>query len=213
MPRRLSRTKYDSLQERPPVQPFHRKVSALGVGVDYSPGDLSLPFRVCVVLRNVGCDGRRNGSPALQNNGAEERPQVKNGAQNQESTSSVKAEDEEANRILHKKEEAIKRLEPALEEEERLMREVVQPLDREKAAKWMAQFISAPPLNCPLKQQQEWIEAILCAVERNQIPICKEILALTASIISIESGFRADPLAIDPSRGEDMASLLKRGRE
>jgi hypothetical protein len=148
--------------------------------------------------------------PALQNNSAEKRPQAGNGAERQESTSSVKAEDEVANRILRKREDAIKRLAPALEEEERLMRQVVQPLDRDAAAKWMAQFISSPPLNCPLKQQQDWIEAILGAVERNQIPICKEILALTASIISIESGFRADPLAIDPSRGEDMTSLLKR---
>ncbi|MGO9568308.1 MAG: DUF1615 family protein [Desulfomonilaceae bacterium] len=148
--------------------------------------------------------------PVLQDNRAQDSPQVRNGAERQESNSPAKSEDEEANRILRKREEAVKELDPALEEEDRLMRQVVEPLDRGTAAKWMAQFISSPPLNCPLKKQQEWIEAILDAVERNQLPICKEILVLTASIISIESGFRVDPPAVDASRREDMASLLKR---
>lgn len=101
----------------------------------------------------------------------------------------------------------------ALEEEERLMMGVVQLLDRQSAQQWLASFLSEKPLSCPQNRQQEWIEAIIFAVERNGLPLCKEILGLTATIISIESSFRRDPLAVDPSRHENMAKLLERAEQ
>jgi hypothetical protein len=90
---------------------------------------------------------------------------------------------------------------------------VVQPLDRESASHWLASFISLKPWNCPLHQRDQWIEAMLCAVERNQLPICKQILGLVATLISIESGFHADPLVAEPSRRGSMEGQLKRAEQ
>jgi Protein of unknown function (DUF1615) len=101
-------------------------------------------------------------------------------------------------------------IKPSLEDEPRLMAEVVQTLDRESAAHWLASFISSKPWNCPIHGRSQWIEAILSAVERNQLPICKQVLGLVATLISIESGFHADPLVGDPSRRSGMEGLLKR---
>ena len=97
-----------------------------------------------------------------------------------------------------------------LEEEDLLMRASVQIMDPDTGGEWLASFISNKPLNCPLNQQRQWVETIISAVERNGLPISKEILTLVATIISIESGFRVDPPAVDPSRGEDISSLLER---
>ena len=104
----------------------------------------------------------------------------------------------------------VESLQQFVENENQLMMNVVQLMDRPTAEAWMTSFISAKPLNCPLKKQKEWIDAIISGVENNQLPLNKEILALVACIISIESGFHADPLAIDPSRGEDMSNILDR---
>lgn len=112
-----------------------------------------------------------------------------------------------------KRVDLLRTYEPQRQEEEGLMRGRVQILDRETAASWMASFLSAKPLNCPIKDQRVWIEAILYSVERNSLPICKEILGLVASIISIESGFHADPPCVDRSRGEDMASMIERAEK
>ncbi len=93
------------------------------------------------------------------------------------------------------------------------MRQVVQTMDRPSAAHWLAEFISSKPWNCPLQHRKEWIEAILDAVERNHLPICKEILGLASSLISIESGFHADPLVGDPSRKIGIEGPLKRAEQ
>ncbi len=61
-----------------------------------------------------------------------------------------------------------------------------------------------------MRQKKEWIESVLDAVERNHIPVCKEILGLVATLISIESGFQADPLVVGHSGRRSMESLLKR---
>jgi hypothetical protein len=114
------------------------------------------------------------------------------------------------NQIRSQKEAEVRRIEAPLDEEEVMMRQVIQPLDRESAVQWLSGFISSKPWNCPIQHRNEWIEAILCAVERNQLPICKQILGLVATLISIESGFHADPLVVDPSRRSNMESLLKR---
>ena len=90
------------------------------------------------------------------------------------------------------------------------MRQAVQSLDRNSAHRWLSKFISTKPWNCPFNKQSEWIEAIIYAAERNNLPLCKELLGLVASIISIESGFHADPLAIDPSRNRSMEDMLQR---
>lgn len=104
----------------------------------------------------------------------------------------------------------IEALQPYVDQETQMMMNVVEIMDRNSATAWMSSFISTKPLNCPVKRQKEWIEAILNGVENNNLPICKEILALVSCIISIESGFHEDPLAIDPSRGEDMSAILDR---
>ena len=78
------------------------------------------------------------------------------------------------------------------------MENAVQIMDRDEAVSWMSRFISSQPLNCPVKHQLEWINAIIDAVERNRLPICKESLGLVSCIIAMESGFRVDPLAVDP---------------
>ncbi|HMK33739.1 MAG TPA: DUF1615 family protein [Desulfomonilaceae bacterium] len=109
--------------------------------------------------------------------------------------------------------EEMRRLQPSVDEESILLQQTVQVLDKDAAAMWLAGFISEKPLNCPLKEQKKWVDAILFAVERNGLPLCKEIIALTASLISIESGFHADPLAVDPSRGEDLSCLLDRAEQ
>ena len=41
----------------------------------------------------------------------------------------------------------------------------VQIMDHDEAVRWMARFISLQPLNCPLKPQMDWINAIIDAVE------------------------------------------------
>lgn len=104
-------------------------------------------------------------------------------------------------------------IEPNVREEYRLMTESVHILDRSAAYRWMDGFVSSNPLNCPLQSRDSWIRAIMAAVEKNNLPICKEILGLVASIISIESGFRVDPPAVDASRGETMAALVDRSEK
>ncbi len=107
----------------------------------------------------------------------------------------------------------MRALEPAVEQEKQLMLGTVRLLDRESAARWLASFVSAPPLACPPAQEAQWIEGIIRAVELNRLPLCKEILGLTACIISIESSFSVDPLCVDTSAGEDMSGLLQRAEQ
>ncbi len=114
------------------------------------------------------------------------------------------------NELFSNRNEDLKRLEPAVREEERLMLQAVQILDRDSAHYWASTFISEKPFHCPLKHQREWVDAIISGAERNHLPICKEIIILSASLIAMESGFRVDPLAVDPSRGEDISALLQR---
>lgn len=104
-------------------------------------------------------------------------------------------------------------LDQAVAEEDRGMARVVRLLNRDSAARWLSGFISERPWSCPSAEQAQWIEAIIHAVERNGVTLCKEILGLVACVISIESGFRMDPLAVDPGGGENMADLLKRGEQ
>lgn len=101
----------------------------------------------------------------------------------------------------------------AVDQEEEIAASVVRQLDRQTAIHWLSSFISLKPLNCPIKQRGEWIDAILYAVEKNGLPLCKEIVGLVASIISIESSFRSDPAVSDPSRGEDISSQLDRAEK
>jgi hypothetical protein len=131
----------------------------------------------------------------------------------QPSTPQPEGEDEKEASYLKDRLDELTRLQPAVDEEEALMLNVVQVLDRESAVAWTSQFISGKPWNCPLREQKQWIEAILNAAERNRLPLCKEIIGLTACLISIESGFRADPLAVDPSRGDDLKGLLDRAEQ
>jgi len=90
---------------------------------------------------------------------------------------------------------------------------VVHIMNRDEAVSWMSRFISSQPLNCRWKHHLEWINAIIDAVERNRLPICKEALGLVSCIIAMESGFRVDPLAVDPSREHDMSALLTRAEK
>ena len=115
--------------------------------------------------------------------------------------------------LLKERQLELNRLGQAVAEEEQLMANNVQIMDRDEAVRWMARFISLQPLNCPLKPQMDWINAIIDAVERNRLPICKEALGLVSCLIAMESGFRVDPLALDPSREEDMSSLLSRAEK
>jgi len=134
------------------------------------------------------------------------------GAVKQNDMPQASAEDKKRS-ILERKEAEITRLAAPAEEEQHLMIGNVQILDNETAYQWLASFISSQPLNCPLKRQDEWVKGIMAAVEMNGLPICKEILGLVASIVSIESGFHVDPPALDPSRGETMQSLLDRAEK
>lgn len=93
------------------------------------------------------------------------------------------------------------------------MLEKLKLLDEGSARDWLTSFISSKPFNCPLARKSQWVEAIVQATQRNDIPLSKEILGLLACIIAIESGFRADPLAVDGSKGEDMAALLARAEQ
>lgn len=121
-------------------------------------------------------------------------------------------QNELSDRLLHKQE--LRRfIGFSLEEEDRLMRQSVQSLDRDSAYLWLSKFISTKPWNCPLNKQREWIEAIVFAAERNQLPLSKELLGIVASLISIESGFHADPLAVDPSRQGSMEDMLQRAED
>ncbi|MFC1834387.1 DUF1615 family protein [Thermodesulfobacteriota bacterium] len=104
----------------------------------------------------------------------------------------------------------MEKLGGAVAQERGLLHQSLAFLDREEAAQWLRGFISSPPLNCPLNERDQWIEAVILAVERNRIPICKEILGLVACVVAIESGFNADPLAVDPASGETMADVLER---
>ncbi len=121
--------------------------------------------------------------------------------------------DTRGNRLTSLRDEERKRLEPAVRTEYNQMSSRVRLLDRATAYAWLDGFISSRPWNCPLETKHEWIQAIMKAADTNGLPICKEILGLTACIISIESGFRADPPAVDPSGGEDMAALLQRAED
>ncbi len=115
----------------------------------------------------------------------------------------------EENLAIRQKGMEIRRTTRSLEEEAQLTQQVIESLDRGSAAQWLASFISSKPWNCPIKQRNEWIEAIISGVERNELPVCKEILGLVASIISIESSFHADPLVAMP-RPAGIESLLNR---
>ncbi len=119
-------------------------------------------------------------------------------------------QDDKGDQILQHKKELPKLIDLSLEEEDRLMRQAVQSLDRDSAHRWLSKFMSTRPWNCPFNKQSEWIEAIIHAAERNNLPLCKELLGLVASLISIESGFHADPLAVDPSRNGGMEDMLQR---
>ncbi|MHB8203908.1 MAG: DUF1615 family protein [Desulfomonilaceae bacterium] len=119
-------------------------------------------------------------------------------------------QDDKGDQILQPQKELPKLIGLSLEEEDRLMRQAVQSLDRDSAYRWLSKFISTRPWNCPFNKQSEWIEAIIHAAERNNLPLCKELLGLVASLISIESGFHADPLAVDPSRNGGMEDMLQR---
>jgi len=129
------------------------------------------------------------------------------------STLGEKAEQAETNPLLQWRAAQIQELGSAASEEMKLMAAAVQLLDRESAAQWLSGFMSSPPLNCPLSEKKNWIDAILNAVERNGLPLSKEITGLVACIISVESGFRADPLAVDPSGRETIADLLRRAED
>ncbi len=89
---------------------------------------------------------------------------------------------------------------------------VVATMDDDRAYQWLDSFLSHPPINCPDAERHEWITAILQGVHTNRLPVCKEILGLTACIISIESGFRADPLVATPERG-GMPGLIARAEK
>lgn len=108
---------------------------------------------------------------------------------------------------------AAESLAPLVEEETERMLDVVRVLERGDAERWLASFIGGKPWNCPAARVKPFALAIIQAAERNDLPVCKEILALTACILSIESGFRADPLAADPSRGQTMAAQLERAEQ
>ncbi len=122
-------------------------------------------------------------------------------------------QDEKGNQYLRHKKELPKLISFSLEEEEQLMRQAVQNLDRDSAYRWLSKFISTRPWNCPFNMQSQWIEAIIRAAEHNNLPLCKELLGLVASIISIESGFHADPLAVDPSRNGSVEDMLQRAED
>lgn len=121
--------------------------------------------------------------------------------------------DPEPDEIRVQREAEMRRTRVFVEQEVQLMRDVVQVLDRESAFRWLSGFISARPCNCPVQQRKEWVEAILDAVERNQLPICKEILALAASLVSIESGFHADPPVVAPSTYGGIERVLRRAEQ
>ena len=119
----------------------------------------------------------------------------------------------ENDQLLQQKKEFRNLIVSLLEEEDQIMRQAVQTLDRDSAYLWLSRFISTRPWNCPFNKQREWIEAIIFAAERNQLPLSKELLGLVASLISIESGFHADPLAVDPSRPGSMEDMLQRAED
>ncbi|MFZ5864280.1 MAG: DUF1615 family protein [Thermodesulfobacteriota bacterium] len=150
--------------------------------------------------------------PAQQTQQPAATPSVPSGAETP-SAPNENAEQAETNLLFRRRAAQIQELGPAASEEMKLMAAAVQLLDRESATQWLAGFISSPPLNCPLSEKKKWIDAILNAVERNGLPLSKEITGLVACIISIESGFRADPLAVDPSGRETIADLLRRAEE
>ncbi|MGO9570714.1 MAG: DUF1615 family protein [Desulfomonilaceae bacterium] len=174
-------------------------IGSLFVNPSAWPLDLSVTTDEPVVVQNQRVIDARD----------QQSPQNRTSAY-PDSDASRQVEDKTSLQLQQHKEQVNTSINSSLEEEERLMADVVQTLDRESASHWLAGFISSRPWNCPLRQQNDWIEAILNAVERNQIPMCKEILGLVATLISIESGFHADPLVVDPSGRGSIESLLKR---
>ncbi len=140
-------------------------------------------------------------------------PQRPNSGNQETTRTNHQPPDEKTGLLLRTRQEQLLRLDTALEEEEQTMMSVVQIMDRDSASEWLSSFISARPLNCPLRQQRQWVEAIIQAAEKNRLPVCKEILALTTVLISVESSFNVDPLVVDPSRGEDMKSMLDRAEK
>jgi hypothetical protein len=117
------------------------------------------------------------------------------------------------NGLVKLRDEGLKRYAEQVGEEDKQAVNAIRPLTDAEARQWLASFISRPPLNCPLSRQAAWIAAIIQAVERNGVPLCKESVGLVASIISIESGFHTDPPCIDPSRGHVMSELLDRAEK
>ena len=116
-------------------------------------------------------------------------------------------------RLREVKDSEVVELQYAVDQEEEIAAQNVRILDRKTGQSWLTSFISLKPFNCPISQRDEWITAVLEAVHKNGLPLCKEILGLTASIISIESSFAADPTVADPSRGEDITNQLNRAEK
>ena len=193
------------------VGPYFSYSSLITIGVFLIALSLSI-FADTVQSDEIAPDKTAVGLSAIQ-------PETVGGAHTDNSAaidngSDVKAGNGAAqSQLLKERQLELNRLERAVAEEEQLMANNVQIMDRDEAVQWMARFISLQPLNCPLKPQMDWINAIIDAVERNRLPICKEALGLVSSLVAMESGFRVDPLAVDPSREEDMSSLLSRAEK
>lgn len=115
--------------------------------------------------------------------------------------------------LTGQKSEKMQQVALELESEFNTMMSMVQLMDWDTAAQWTAGFLSSRPWSCPAREQGNWTRAILGAVERNGLPLCKEILGMVSSIISIESSFSVDPPVVDPSRGEDISNLLERAEK
>ncbi|MBI4962574.1 MAG: DUF1615 family protein [Desulfomonile tiedjei] len=159
----------------------------------------------------IASDEDQSAPKAPVSNG--QQPTVRDQGQVQKKEKPGEGVEDEKTKLLKRKEEHLARLAPFLEQEQRGMLEAVQILNNEAAYEWLGAFISSRPLNCPLKTRNEWVRAIVAAVQHNNLPVCKEILGLVASIVSIESGFNVDPPALDPSRGETMPNLLDRAEK
>lgn len=102
------------------------------------------------------------------------------------------------------------RFEPKVEREMLKLESSVRVLTQDQAHAWIGGFISEHPFFCPEETRKDWIKAITGSVQRNRLPLCKQILGLTVALISIESGFRADPFVGGQRGGEGMQEMLKR---
>jgi hypothetical protein len=174
---------------------------------------IGLPFAILFFCLSESWAQNYDGLKILSDEAPPANSEVHNSANNAKSSITPSIPTPTSNPLSSRRQTLLQNYRQQTLDEKARLSNSVQVMDANGAYLWLSAFISSSPINCPPAKKDQWIESIISAVDRNDLPLSKEILGLTACIISIESGFRTDPLAVDPSRGETIKDLMDRAEQ